>query len=426
MSDTRIFFSSIHDICRPVSKDEFTPHIDEDIIFSRAEAPQFPPVSRLITDDRDEFVGCRTVYNTNTGAGPMLLRHAGRGASFVAHLYDATLVHDVLCVIASGNRVVFPNSFNEFSMHCGIEQYTGRSNMTHVVLKTGAHGEREWEHYLRELAPQAREVVIGNPHILMSNLVSMSYFHFMLDVVPRLWIFDEWPELRKLPIVISPMGEKFETALAELIGIPRSQILVIPGNLLARFVFKHLIIPSGLCDRMMTRERLAFIRAKTAGTAAIATTKPWRRIYLSRVDRPYRTVGNELDVRRVLQSYGFEIIIGATLSVPEQAKLFRETEMLVGIGGGGFTNLMFMQPGSVVLELTQRHPSVVDGGNIIFLELASLCGLNHLMLSSQWDTHNLPRGIVDVCAEHPLSMVYDEGRLRAAVEEGLALIGTTA
>ena len=83
-----------------------------------------------------------------------------------------------------------------------------------------------------------------------------------------------------------------------------------------------------------------------------------------------------------------------------------------------------MQPGSVMLELTQRHPSVVDGGNIIFLELASLRGVNHLMMSSQWDTFDLQNGFTNLCAEHPSEMYYNMDRLRAAVEEGIALIGS--
>ena len=426
MNDTRLTFSSIYDICRPVSKDEFKPFCDEDTIYSRAEAPQFPPVSRLISGDRDEFIGCRTIYNTGTGSGPVLVRHANRGNSFVAHLKNALLVHDALLVVASGNRIVFPNSFNEFSPFDAINHYTSRSNMTYSLLSTTAHGGREWEHYLREPSAQSRDMVIEAPHVLMSNMVSMSYFHFMLDVVPRLWIYDEWPELRRLPVVISPMGEKFEQALADLIGIPRSQMFVIPANAWARFTFRHLIYPTGLCDRMMTRERLAFIRAKTAGSVERSPVPPRRRVYLSRSDRPYRTVGNEMEIRRILQDYGVEIHIGAMLSIEEQAKLFDDTELLIGVGGGGFTNMMFMRPGSVVLELTQRHPSVVDGGNIIFLELAALCGLNHLMLSSQWDIHNLERGVVGMCAEHPSMMIYDETRLRAAIEEALSLVGATA
>ena len=425
MSDERLFFSSIHDICRPVPKEEFNPFSDEDIIVSRAEAPQFPPASWLISEEKDEFVGCRTLYNTRTGSGPVLVRHAGRGVSFLSHLKDSVLLHDVMAVVASGNRLVFPNTLNEFSMYAAIDDYTIRSHMTYSILNIGSRGEREWQHYLREVPPEGREVVIESPHVLLANMVSMSYFHFMIDIVPRLWIFDEWPQLRSLPILISPMGEKFEQVLADLIGVPRSCLSVIHPNLIARFIFKHLIYPSGLCDRMMTRERLDFIRSKTANPADLTPVKPWRRIYLTRADRPYRGVGNEEEVRDLLRGYGFEIHVGNSFTISEQAKLFNETAMLVGIGGGGFTNMLFMQPGSVVLELSQRHPSVVDGGELMFAELANLRGLNRLVLASQWDTYNLSNGMQSLCAEHPAAMFYDTALLSAAVEKGLSLIGVT-
>ncbi len=423
MNDTRISFSSIHDICRPVSKEDLNPLADENTIHTRVEVPQFPPASRLISETGDEFFGCRTLYNTQNGGGPVLVRQTGRGNSFLAHFKDVFMAHDVMCLIADGNKVVFPNSFNEFTPYNALNHYLCRSRMTHSILRTGSRGEREWEHYLRPPAPEEREMTIAGPLVLMSNMVSMSYFHFLLDVVPKLWVFDEWPELRQYPILISPMGDKFEQALADLIGVPRSQFFVLSPAVVGRFTFKHLLFPSGFCDRTITRERIEFTRRKVG---AVPSTGPRRRIYLSRVDRPYKTVQNELEVQKLLVSYGFEIHIGALLSVADQAKLFSETEMLVAVGGGGFTNMMFMQPGAVVMELTQRHPSMTDGGSIIFLELANLCKLNHMIFTSQLDYYHLPRGNIDLCPDHTTAMHYDIDRLRLAIEEGISLIGASA
>ena len=248
----------------------------------------------------------------------------------------------------------------------------------------------------------------------------MSYYHFMFDVVPRLWIYDEWPELRSLPVLVRPMGERFEQALVDAIGIPRSQLIVLPPNAVARFGFQHLLFPSALGDRMVTEGQLSLIRNRIAPGIGPRPGYPRRRIYLSRCDRPYRTVANEAEVQAMLQAYGFETVVGANLSLQDQAQLFSETEMLVGVLGGGFTNLLYMQPGSVVLELTQRERTPL--GDSSLFETASINQLHHLIVTSQWNIEVLPRGSMGPNLTCPTSMAYDIKRVREAVEAGIALL----
>ena len=416
----RIHLAPIYNICRQVSKDEFNPFSDEDIIYSRFEEPPCYPFSQLLLDAKDEFIGHQIVYGPS--GNPVLMRHAGRQKTFLAHFKNATLVHDSFSIITSSNQVPFPNNYNEYSIHHVVENHTNRSNMMHAIKKISLNKVVEWEHYLKQPAPNTPCIVVDSPHILMANLVSMSYFHFMMDTIPRLWIFDEWPQLRALPILIRPMGDKFEQALADAIGVPRSQVVVIPPNVVARFVFRHLIFPSGLCDRMVGEKQLEYIRSKTVGPGFKPSDRPWRRVFLSRNDRPYRNIVNEAEVIAALQPYGFEVVVGANLSIPEQAKLFGETEMLVGVLGGGWTNTMFMAPGTVCLELTQIEADMTDQGHQVIMELASVCRLHHMIMTSDMDTHVLPRGQMTESKYCPNAMTYDIQRVIAGVEAGLAML----
>jgi len=434
MNDSQIFPAPILEICRSISKDEFKPNLEEDVVYFRPEAPLSRPFSRLLIDD--------SVSN------PGLVRPPGKDKTFIAHFHNALLVHDAMCIVTASNRVPPPDVWDDYSMfeavahyhnratpraafpvtwtkqalHNEMEYYIQKSASIYATMANGPHEEIRWANAVKGQAPERPNISVGSPYILLSNTPSNSYFNFIMDIVPRLWIFDEFPELRECQIVIPPLGEKFEQALADLAGVPRSQLLVIPPDANARFTFKHLIFPSAVSDRMLSAERLAFIRTRITGRPATPIGTPRRRIYLSRSDRPYKTVANEAELQAALEPYGFETIIGSELSIAEQAKIFGETEMLIGVGGGGFANTMFMPPGSMVLELSQATPPVMGQKRQLVMELASLNQLHHMVLTSHTDVHNLPRMILYPVPECPTSMVYDAKRVCKAVENCLAML----
>ena len=421
MADTRIFLAHIDDVCRQVPKEEISFTGEENIVSYRQEAQPPYQFSQLFINEDDQVIGPHITYSPS-GNRPTLIRHAGRQRSFIAHYHEALLIHDAFFLIVDKDKVVFPNNCNDPTIAHQMETCINLSNMTHMIKKVGPQDIVEWEHYYRTPPDGITSLYLTMPHVLLGTLVGMSYFHFTYDIIPRLWIYDEWPELRQFPVLIRPMGDKFEQALADAIGIPRSQLSVIPPNATARLHFKHLIFPSGLCDRMVTEAKLSFIHSKLANGVVPRPGVPKRRIYLSRVDRPYRGVANEDDIRAFLQSYGFEIIVGASLSVREQAQLFCETEMLVGVLGGGFTNMVYMPPGAVVLEMTQRRPAIIDRGDACLLEVAAVRQLHHMVLASQWDIFDLPRGNMTTSPDFPTRSIYDLDRLKMAVETGLALL----
>lgn len=76
--------------------------------------------------------------------------------------------------------------------------------------------------------------------------------------------------------------------------------------------------------------------------------KPYRKLYLSRSGR--RQVKNESQVREVLKEFDFEILEDISRTVDEQIRLFAEAAVVVGPHGAGFTNLLWCQPGTKVLE----------------------------------------------------------------------------
>lgn len=74
-----------------------------------------------------------------------------------------------------------------------------------------------------------------------------------------------------------------------------------------------------------------------------------RRLYISRSG--LRKVLNEDDVIKTLLPYGFEIIKPEMLSFQEQIAIFSQAEVVIGPHGAGFSNIVFCDPGTKVLEI---------------------------------------------------------------------------
>ncbi|KAK4059700.1 hypothetical protein Purlil1_14331 [Purpureocillium lilacinum] len=56
-------------------------------------------------------------------------------------------------------------------------------------------------------------------------------------------------------------------------------------------------------------------------------------------------------IRKAIPHIKLSVVDFATIPFAEQLKIVRGTDLLVGVHGAGLTHLMFLQPGSAVLEL---------------------------------------------------------------------------
>ena len=95
------------------------------------------------------------------------------------------------------------------------------------------------------------------------------------------------------------------------------------------------------------RERLV----KEAQKRTVDFNTQTTRVYLTRAKRGVRCVENEDEVITLVKKYGFVPILFEDLTIWEQISLMNQSTHFISIHGAGFSNIMFMKPGSTVLEL---------------------------------------------------------------------------
>ena len=85
-----------------------------------------------------------------------------------------------------------------------------------------------------------------------------------------------------------------------------------------------------------------------------------RNIFLAREPGSGRYIVNMREIERVCQHFGFETVFTERMSLTEQMQLFSQARLVIGIHGGGLTNLMFRR--RAPLALLEIFPPTSRGG----------------------------------------------------------------
>jgi len=179
---------------------------------------------------------------------------------------------------------------------------------------------------------------------VMALSCSKNYFHWLLKMLPRLELMER-------------SAGSLDEIEAFFINKPTWQ---------QQEVYQRLKI----WDRCVVIDRKSFAVCRLLGAPTIAHDAPeWacrfvrrklgpaetpagkRRIYVVRGKTAHRELVNEQEVTMLLRGYGFEIVDCSVLTVEEQAGVFAESEIVVGVHGAAFSNLVFCNPGATVLEV---------------------------------------------------------------------------
>ncbi|UJF32105.1 glycosyltransferase family 61 protein [Paenibacillus hexagrammi] len=183
---------------------------------------------------------------------------------------------------------------------------------------------------------------------LLSSKDSHIYYHWMFDVLPRIYLMHKRGILADKYVINGKRLAPFQYETLQALGIRRSQIIESHDEL--HLQARKLIMPhftSGIRPQWVCE----FLRKKLMIQPKLAPIPGYKRIYISRANARKRKLLNEPEVIRLLQKYGFRSVSLETMPVSQQIQIFSGAEAVVAPHGAGLTNIVFSPPGIKVIEM---------------------------------------------------------------------------
>lgn len=198
----------------------------------------------------------------------------------------------------------------------------------------------------------SRVVNISGTVAYLSNVEPTNYYHWMCRTLPLLRLYQTYFDLNEIDcfyIGQFPLAN-FHTASLERAGIAPEKILqkaCTADKIIAAFTSR-----TSFCGAApVLKENYRFIKSLFQTDIEMGQLAQKKRIYVTRGNVKRRKVLNEDQVIQLLEQYGFETVSMDGKSLQEQISLFANAEAIVAPHGAALTNLLFIQPGTKVIEL---------------------------------------------------------------------------
>lgn len=220
------------------------------------------------------------------------------------------------------------------------------------------------------------ETIDGSVAVL-AGLSGHVYFHWMVDILPRLDILRSHDWLDQVDwFVVNSLEQPFQRETLTQLGIPLEK--VIESDRHPHLQATRLIVPSFAGALGWVQPwALQFLRQMLLHTNSTAPDSP-QRLYISRANAHYRRVINEAEVIDLVRSHGFTPVTLESLSLAEQVNLFAHARAIVAPHGSGLTNLVVCPPKTQVIELVSPHYI-----RPYYWVMSQQLGLNHYFLKGQ-------------------------------------------
>lgn len=215
-----------------------------------------------------------------------------------------------------------------------------------------------------EMLPSESGVISSGIH--MTGEHEINYFHWIVEVLPRLFLCEKLLIDTEIPILVSEGLHDNLYALLDIIRAPKRAVLKLPRDRHHRVA--RLIYPSDLTRILDTYDRapgkdttylpVALLREMAVGikSALDATTsRSGKYIYVKR-NSSYRRLLNQPDIESLLTEKGFDVVDPGRRTLVEQIRIFSQAETIVGPSGAAMANILWCRPGTRLIVLHSDHP----------------------------------------------------------------------
>lgn len=238
---------------------------------------------------------------------------------------------------------------------------------------------------------------------VFTDAVSGNYAHFLTEVLPRIFVFSKEHPNTKISLIIDcDLHQNLMQALEMVVG---EKVDLIGLEMGCSLHVKSLHVVS-TCGYIPFERRAKTSRAKTnsltdhsdgifspnallsmrdllkskISTSTIGVVRH-KRIFIKR-NSHYRNANNAKEIEDMLVSKGFFVIEPEKFSFKEQVNLFSNAEVLVGVTGAAFANLIFCKPETKIIILISDYKNMIYG---YWQNMASAVGNKVIYVIGQCD-----------------------------------------
>jgi len=206
--------------------------------------------------------------------------------------------------------------------------------------------------FFRKLLPTSVKKIGGRAFMMRG---SNNYWHFVTEDLSKIKILEELGQ--KISdydhILMSLSRLDFQKEYYELLGYENiyENALSLETSHRLKFDELHFFYPRYQPDFRMYSWVEQIVKKSKKYSALPNTFK--KRLFISR-SNSRRTFVNEDEIWSYLKSRGFHKVECHRFSIFEQAKLFADAEVIIGIHGAGLTNLLFSSSSASVIEIRNK------------------------------------------------------------------------
>jgi len=186
-------------------------------------------------------------------------------------------------------------------------------------------------------------VTVERPTLLLKRPWYPNYGHWLVDSAAMLAIGAGLTMPPGWQIAIGRQeGLAVQRIVRETLDIlaPGIDVVELPDDEVWRFSDLHYVTPIHVPLRHMVPAALSALRGLMLRDR-LANESPRRGIYVTRGDHGARRLQNEDEVIALCRAFGLDIVQPENLTLMEQARLFRQASLVVGVKGAALTNALF-------------------------------------------------------------------------------------
>tara|TARA_B100000900_G_scaffold410328_1_gene427945 strand:- start:98 stop:1198 length:1101 start_codon:yes stop_codon:yes gene_type:complete len=192
-----------------------------------------------------------------------------------------------------------------------------------------------------------------------------NYFHFMFDIIPKIFILKSKKDLSEIDFYYVSSPKKWQIKIFNMIGIKYKQLLnsEIYNHIKANKIISvdHPWYYSGEIQNNVKNIPKWIINLHRGNFLKESSyIKSNKKIFLDRSGSEYNhcQIENLDEIKILLKKNNFQILKPEKISLKKQIHIFKNASIIIGAHGASFTNIIFCKTATKIIEIIPiDHPN---------------------------------------------------------------------